>query len=87
MNIFNDFELLDFINLDEMMWEEQGPSDTELVVASAIHTLKSPNITLVENLTLVVDNAIHALTSSNAVLSQLHNLKVDNAIHALTSST
>jgi len=35
MNIFNDFELLDFINLDEMMWEAGGTQETTVISTTA----------------------------------------------------
>jgi len=35
MNIFNDFELLDFINLDEIMWEAGGTQETTVISTTA----------------------------------------------------
>lgn len=35
MNIFNDFEMLDFINLDEMMWEAGGTQETTVISTTA----------------------------------------------------
>ena len=84
-NIFNDFELLDLINLDEMMWDS-GPTSFTLVIDNSTHALTSENIVLdVGSILLDIQNASHALSSDNLDLSQIYILAIANAVHALSS--
>ena len=83
-HIFNNFQLLDLINLDETMWEN---THTNLIIADAVHALTSENLTLELGATVLdIQNASHPLSSENITLIQTHVLAIANAIHSLTSN-
>jgi hypothetical protein len=85
MNIFNDFEILDLINLDEMMWDTVGSVNTELVITDATHILTSDNIVLKQAYLLAIANTLHNLTSDDVKLSLYQELVISNALHTLSS--
>ena len=81
-NIFNDFELNDFIDLDEMMWAEEGIVTT-LTVANASHSLSSPQIGWPQ--TVDPDDTVHAVISAPFIPIEDKLLAMSNISHALTS--
>ena len=46
-HIFNDFELLDLINFDEMMWES---THYNLVISNSIHAITSLHVKVVHEI-------------------------------------
>jgi len=83
MNIFNDFEVLDLINLDEMMWEGEETPSSALVVQNAVIGVTVSSIALLQAHTLEVANAAIALTAEN--LDLIEKIGVANASISVTA--
>ena len=66
-NIYNDFKLLDSLNLDEVMWD--GDGRTRLVIDDAYHVLISDNIFFPS----FVNDAYHALISDEVILTAIES--------------
>jgi len=60
-SIFNDFELLDFINLDEMMWEG---GNIELAVADSYHEHVAGGVALTQEHSLAANSSAHRLSGT-----------------------
>ena len=84
-NIFNDFELLDFINFDEMMWEQESGGIT-LTVSSCQSDIVSNTPVLTQSHILVAANDAHVMNSDQPALIQNYFIFAVNSTQHWTSS-